>query len=113
MSSHQMSSIEEFCTDVLILNKGKTVLKGNLKEIKQSYKANKVEISSTVNIDSIISSLNLRVISNKDNDYTIQIQEEIEATNLLEKLVQENIKINKFEIKKPTLNDIFIEKVGK
>ena len=113
MSSHQMSSIEEFCTDVLILNKGKTVLKGNLKEIKQSYKANKVEISSAVNIDSILSSLNLRVISNKDNDYTIQIQEEIEATNLLEKLVQENIKINKFEIKKPTLNDIFIEKVGK
>ena len=33
MSSHQMASIEEFCTDILILNKGKTVLKGNLKEI--------------------------------------------------------------------------------
>ena len=113
MSSHQMSSIEEFCTDVLILNKGKTVLQGNLKEIKQSYKANKVEISSAVNIDSILSSLNLRLISNKDNDYTIQIQEETEAINLLEKLVQEKIKINKFEIKKPTLNDIFIEKVGK
>ena len=34
MSSHQMASIEEFCTDILILNKGKTVLKGNLKKIK-------------------------------------------------------------------------------
>ena len=36
MSSHQMASIEEFCTDILILNKGKTVLKGNLKEIKNT-----------------------------------------------------------------------------
>ena len=38
MSSHQMTSIEEFCSDVVIINKGKTVLKGNLKEIKDTYK---------------------------------------------------------------------------
>lgn len=37
MSSHQMTSIEEFCTDILILNRGKTILKGNLKSIKNSY----------------------------------------------------------------------------
>ena len=43
MSAHQMSTIEEFCSDILILNKGKTVLKGNLKEIKNSYPANRVE----------------------------------------------------------------------
>ena len=39
MSSHQMSSIEEFCSDIVIINRGKTVLKGNLKEIKNSYPA--------------------------------------------------------------------------
>ena len=32
MSAHEMHTIEEFCTDVVILNRGKTVLKGNLKE---------------------------------------------------------------------------------
>ena len=37
MSSHQMSSIEEFCTDLVILNRGKTVLQGNLEGIKNSY----------------------------------------------------------------------------
>ena len=37
MSAHQMSTIEEFCSDILILNKGKTVLKGNLKEIKDNF----------------------------------------------------------------------------
>ena len=34
MSAHQMSTIEEFCSDILILNKGKTVLQGNLKQIE-------------------------------------------------------------------------------
>ena len=51
MSSHQMASIEEFCTDILILNKGKTVLKGNLKEIKEGYKANRLELVTDKNVD--------------------------------------------------------------
>ena len=36
MSAHQMATIEEFCSDILILNRGKTVLQGNLKEIKET-----------------------------------------------------------------------------
>ena len=36
MSSHQMNSVEEFCDDIVILSRGKTVLKGNLNENKIS-----------------------------------------------------------------------------
>ena len=54
MSSHQMTSIEEFCKDVVIINKGKTVLKGNLKEIKNSYQANRLEINADKDITSYI-----------------------------------------------------------
>ena len=112
MSSHQMSSIEEFCTDILILNKGKTVLKGNLKEIKEGYKANRLEISTDKNIDEYIKNFNMDIEFSKNNDYSIKIDSEENAHQLLEKLVGDHIVVNKFEIKKPTLNDIFIEKVG-
>ena len=112
MSSHQMASIEEFCTDVLILNKGKTVLKGNLKEIKEGYKANKLEVSTDKNIDEFIKEFNMELEFSKNNEYSIKIDSEEKAHKLLEKLVNNHIEINKFEIKKPTLNDIFIEKVG-
>ena len=47
-----------------------------------------------------------------DNDYVIKITDEEIAHKLLNKVVEEGIKVEKFEIKKPTLNDIFIEKVG-
>ena len=47
-----------------------------------------------------------------DNKYIIKIQNEVDAHNLLKDLIKENQIIDKFEIKKPTLNDIFIEKVG-
>ena len=112
MSSHQMSSIEEFCTDILILNKGKTVLKGNLKEIKEEYKANRLEISTDTNIDEYIKDFNMDIEFSKNNEYSIKINSEENAHKLLEKLVDDHIVVNKFEIKKPTLNDIFIEKVG-
>mgnify|MGYP001625075049 FL=1 len=112
MSSHQMASIEEFCTDILILNKGKTVLQGNLKEIKEGYKANRLELSTNKNIDEWIKELNMEIEFSKNNEYSIKIDAEEKAHQLLEKLITNHIEVDKFEIKKPTLNDIFIEKVG-
>ena len=112
MSAHQMSTIEEFCSDILILNKGKTVLQGNLKEIKNTYPANRVEIDVNQNIDEYIKRFNLTKENEKNNDYIIKIENEAVAHSLLNELVKDGIEINKFEIKKPTLNDIFIEKVG-
>lgn len=112
MSAHQMATIEEFCSDILILNKGKTVLQGNLKQIKETYPANRIEIDVKQNIDEYIKKLDLQIENEKNNEYSIKIDNEQKAHQLLNELVKENILINKFEIKKPTLNDIFIEKVG-
>ncbi len=112
MSAHQMSTIEEFCSDILILNKGKTILQGNLKQIKETYPANRVEIDVDIKIDDYINRFNLIKENEKDNIYTIKIDNENIAHNLLNELVKDGVIINKFEIKKPTLNDIFIEKVG-
>ena len=112
MSSHQMSSIEEFCSDVVIINRGKTVLKGNLKEIKDSYPAKKLEISVKQDITNEIQEAGMQIEKNIDNNYEITIQNEDQAHKLMKKLVEQGILINKFELKKPSLNDIFIEKVG-
>lgn len=111
MSSHQMSSIEEFCTDLIILNKGKTVLKGNLKEIKESYPANRISLSTKNSVDEYIKKLNLEIYNSKDNDYEIKIQREEQGYELFKLLSDNGEKVLKFEIKKPSLNDIFIEKV--
>lgn len=112
MSSHQMSSIEEFCTEVLILNKGKTVLQGNLNDIKSKYPANRISVIADRNIDNIIKDLGLEIYIEKDNNYEIKIQSEEDGYKLFKQLSNQDVKVTKFEIKKPSLNDIFIEKVG-
>ena len=111
MSAHQMATIEEFCSDILILNKGKTVLQGNLKEIKETYPANRVEIDVKQDITSYIKEIGLEIETETNNNYTIKISDEEKAHKLLNKLIADGIKVDEFEIKKPTLNDIFIEKV--
>ena len=83
-----------------------------LKEIKNTYPANRVEIDVNQNIDEYIKRFNLTKENEKNNDYIIKIENEAVAHSLLNELVKDGIEINKFEIKKPTLNDIFIEKVG-
>jgi len=112
MSSHQMSTIEEFCTELIILNKGKTVLQGNLNEIKNSYKANKIEVETLQNIEEIIKQADLEISFAKENSYEIKVNSEEQGYKLYNMLAQSNIKVNRFEIKKPSLHDIFIEKVG-
>ena len=112
MSAHQMATIEEFCSDILILNKGKIVLQGNLREIKESYPANRVKIETNKNINEYIKNLELEIENETNNDYTIKISDENKAHELLKRLIENEVIVNKFEIMKPTLNDIFIEKVG-
>lgn len=112
MSSHQMNSVEEFCQDVVILNKGKTVLKGNLNEIKDTYKVNKIEIDVKSNITALIESKELEIIEHLGRKYVISIKNEEQANELLEEIVRSKIKIEKFELLKPTLHEIFLEKVG-
>ena len=112
MSAHQMATIEEFCSDILILNRGKTVLQGNLKEIKETYPANRVEVHVKQDITKFIKELELQVENEANNNYIIKIENEDKAHDLLNNLISNKIVVDKFEIKKPTLNDIFIEKVG-
>lgn len=112
MSAHEMHTIEEFCTNILIINKGKTVLKGNIKDIKKTYPANRIIIETEEDIKDIIKEQNLKIENSHDNSYVVKIDDEKQGHELLKNIVKKKIDINKFEIMKPTLNDIFIEKVG-
>ena len=110
MSAHQMTTIEEFCSDILILNKGKTVLQGNLKEIRDSYPANRLIVETNQDISNYLD--DFQIENTIDNKYVLKIDNEEKAHNLLSEIVQAGVLVNKFEIMKPTLNDIFVEKVG-
>ena len=112
MSTHQMTTIEEFCSDIHILNRGKTVLQGNLKAIRDTYPANRIQMNVNKDIHTIIDEIGLEVEHEKNDEYTIKMKEPEKAHQLLNQVISQGIQVSKFEIMRPTLNDIFIEKVG-
>lgn len=113
MSSHQMNQIEEFCSDILILDRGKCVLQGNLKEIKDNYETNNVEIITNENIENYLKQLKLTNYNKVNNNYLINIKTKDEGLELFDILAKNKIELIKYELKKPSLHDIFIERVGK
>lgn len=112
MSSHQMPTIEEFCTDISILNRGKSVLQGNLNQIKKSYGRVNLFIKSEDDLRPYIDRFNLQIVNQTPNEIHLKVQNENQAMEFLATLIKDQIKIVKFELREPSLHEIFVEKVG-
>ena len=112
MSSHQMSTIEEFCSDLTILNRGKTVLQGNLNEIKKSYGRVNLFVKSDDDISYYVEKLGLNVTEVTPEYTKIKLSSESQANELLGELVKNNVSVVRFELAEPSLHEIFVEKVG-
>lgn len=112
MSSHQMATIEEFCEDITILNRGKVVLQGNLNEIKKSYGRVNLLVKCDKPFDEIIEKHGLEVISATPEVTQIKVQNEAQAKDILASLMEADKQVIRFELREPSLHEIFVEKVG-
>lgn len=113
MSSHQMPTIEEFCRDIVILNKGKTILKGNLNEIKKSYGRVKLTVKADGDIRRLSDECGLVIAEDTPNGTSFNVQSEDQAHLLLGKIMENKIPLVKYELREPALNELFIESVKK
>ena len=110
-SSHRMEHIETLCDRLTILRQGKTVLQGNLKEIKQSYNARTILIQGQIDIDYLKSIPQVNEVTRQHDDWCIRINEQKYTSDVFNALKPEH-HIQKFLVCEPSLHEIFIEKVG-
>lgn len=112
MSSHQMATIEEFCEDITILNRGKTLLQGNLNQIKRGYGRVNMFVKCDRPFEDIIARHGLPVINDTPDDKQLRVTGEAQALAFLQDLLKEQRQVVKFELREPSLHEIFVEKVG-
>ena len=112
MSSHQMPVIEEFCEDITILTRGKAVVSGNLNEIKKSYGRVNLFVKCDEDISENIRNLGIRVVNDTPAGIQLKVKNEAEAGSLLKQLCEENKSVVRFELREPSLHEIFVESVG-
>lgn len=118
-SSHQMSYVEEFCKDIVIINKGDVVLSGDLDNIKREFGKNQLVVSAVdKTLDDLENIINehmsdiLEITGRTKEELIIKNVADVSRKQILSKFISENIEIERFEIYKPSLNDIFVSKVG-
>lgn len=112
MSSHQMPTIEEFCTDITIMNRGQAVLQGNLNQIKKSYGRVNLFVKSDSDIASYIQKFGIQIVEKMPSEYHLKVTDERQAREFLASMMQDNVPLVKFELREPSLHEIFVEKVG-
>lgn len=109
-SSHQMEHIEFFCEKLVILVKGKVILKGYLKDIKKEYRKKNILIQGDIDPKKLEAIEGVISVTKNAKEYEVKIKEE-EVANRVFKAISKN-EITKFVVEEPSLNEIFIEKVG-
>lgn len=110
-SSHRMEHVELFCEKLVVLVKGKSVLSGYLKDIKNDYRQKNVHVIGNIDISKIEKLDYVKEIETINDEYIIKITDN-NYTNELFREISKYKNITKFIVEEPSLNEIFISKVG-
>ena len=112
MSSHQMATVEEFCTDITIMNKSRAIVQGHLADIKKSWGRVNLNLKTESDITGLLETSGARLLSRKENEYKLKVSGEAEANRLLGTLIDAGVTLITFDMREPSLHEIFVEKVG-
>ena len=106
-----MEHVELFCEKLVILVHGKSVLQGSLKEIKKSYRKKNIHVKADVEIEKLQNIKGVVEVSENANDIVIKIESDDYIKNVFDE-IKKCKEVTEFRVEDPTLNEIFLDKVG-
>jgi ABC-2 type transport system ATP-binding protein len=110
-STHRMEQVEEICDQIVLVNKGRKILDGSVKDIKQQYKENLFHIGFTQQPHTSMNPVFDVVRKKTDHSLVVKIHEGYTPNDVLQHFLQQNMPINAFHEILPSINEIFIQLV--
>ncbi len=110
-SSHRMDQVEEICQDIVLINRGRLVLHGNLKQIKKSMGRQILRISLEGRQDFWGRLTGLELLSSRADYQEFRLSEGVDPNTVLQEAMKAG-QVTLFELVEPSLDQIFVEKVG-
>lgn len=112
-STHRMEQVEEICNEIVLMNKGKIILEGSVADVRNKFKQNKFNLTSTSEINTEPLNHMMEVESKKGNELIFKLRDGYYTKDILKKFIENDIDIKSFNEILPGLNEIFIEQVQK
>ena len=110
-SSHRMEHVELFCKKIVVLLRGKDVLSGEIKDIKKKYRKKNIFIKGDIDLDSIKKVKGVLDAYEFNDGYKVQIENDDMVSNVFN-YIKKCDNVTAFVVEEPSLNEIFISKVG-
>ena len=110
-SSHQMTIVEELCDELILLKQGAAEVTGTIPEIKNSYGYKKLVMNNTDTLVEALENLAITFTADK-NTLTIQTNNSSAAMDILTKLKDASAVPDEFRVASPTMQEIFVERIG-
>ncbi|MEW5869177.1 MAG: ATP-binding cassette domain-containing protein [Chloroflexota bacterium] len=108
MSTHQMHQMEEMCSRILLFNRGRNVLYGELESLRRQFSGNAVLVRAQGELPDLPGVL---ACTAHNNALRLALSPEIDPQQILQQLVSRGVVLEKFEIALPTLEEIFVRVV--
>ncbi len=109
-SSHRMDHVELFCENIVVLLRGKTVLRGNIKDIKEKYQKKNILIKGDIKVQELEKIKGVLNVEKNHDEFEVKIANKDIVNDVFNAI--KNNKISKFVVEEPSLNEIFVETVG-
>lgn len=109
-STHRMEQVEEICEEIVLINKGKNILQGNVKDIKNSFKENRFRLDFEGNLP-VDFEQKAEIIKQRPDHVIIQLRSGEGSNDLLRYFINQGLHITAFNEILPSLNEIFIQQV--
>jgi len=110
-SSHRMEHVELFCKKLVILLKGKSVISGYLKDIKEHYRKKNIFIKADITKKALSSVDGVLAVIEKADEFEVKIADNSKVDDVF-KAISNSKNVSKFVVEEPSLNEIFISEVG-
>lgn len=110
-STHRMEQVEQMCDEICLFNKGRAVLKGNLRDIKSKFGKNTINLEFQGDASFLDDLENVRINNRSTNFAEIRVLNGQNMQQILQ-TAMEYAEIYKFERVEPSLTEIFISTVG-
>jgi ABC-2 type transport system ATP-binding protein len=111
-STHRMDQVEKLCDSICLIDHGKSVLQGDLKQIKAQYGKNNVQIEYEGDGNFLQQTRLVASYNNYGNYVEVRLAPGADSQQLLREVAARS-RVSKFELMEPSLEEIFIETVGK
>lgn len=109
MSTHQMHQVEELCERILLINHGRTMLYGPLREIRRRFSGNALMVRTASGaLPALPGILSVEPVNGGQR---LNLADDAQPQDILRALVEQDVPVEQFEVAVPTLDEIFIRVV--